>query len=123
MAVSALASVAQPYCGCASGESAMPSGDGRQHGRQSGRGRATILARGVGASARRARASNMRENGVGEHPDAARRTAALMGFIVILVLAIAGVVLVRELAKNASLEDCLMAGRRNCAPIEVPARP
>jgi len=27
-----------------------------------------------------------------------------------------------ELAKNASLEDCLMAGRRNCAPIEVPEK-
>jgi hypothetical protein len=65
----------------------------------------------------------MRQRDVGEHPDAVRRTAALMGFIVILVLAIAGVVLVRELAKNAKLEDCLMAGRRNCAPIEVPARP
>jgi hypothetical protein len=65
----------------------------------------------------------MRERGVGDEDDAARRTAALMGFIVILVLAIAGVVLVRELAKNASLEDCLMAGRRNCAPIEVPLRP
>jgi uncharacterized membrane protein len=56
------------------------------------------------------------------HDDAARRTAALMGFIVILVLAIAGVVLVRELAKKASLEDCLMAGRHNCAPIEAPPR-
>jgi len=65
----------------------------------------------------------MHQRDLGVHPDAARRTAALMGFIVILVLAIAGVVLVRELAKNAKLEDCLMAGRRNCAPIEVPARP
>jgi hypothetical protein len=63
----------------------------------------------------------MREGEAGED-DAARQTAALMGFIVILVLAIAGVVLVRELAKKASLEDCLMAGRRNCAPIEVPLR-
>jgi hypothetical protein len=54
--------------------------------------------------------------------DAARQTAALMGFIVILVLAIAGVVLVRELTNNAKLEDCLMSGRRNCAPIEVPLR-
>ena len=54
--------------------------------------------------------------------DADRRTAALMGFIIILVLAIAGVVLVRELGKKATLEDCLMAGRRNCAPIEVPLR-
>ena len=65
----------------------------------------------------------MDERGVGEKEDASRRTAALMGFIVILVLAIAGVVLVRELGKKASLEDCLMVGRRNCAPIEAPARP
>ena len=65
----------------------------------------------------------MGEHGVGEHDDAARRTAALMGFIVILVLAIAGVILVRELRNKANLEDCLMAGRHNCAPIEVPLRP
>ena len=55
--------------------------------------------------------------------DEARRTAALMGFIVVLVLAIAGIVLVRELRSNAGLEDCLMSGRRNCAPIETPPRP
>lgn len=54
--------------------------------------------------------------------DAARRTAALMGFIVILVLAIAAVFLVRELRSNANLEDCLMSGRHNCAPIDAPAR-
>jgi hypothetical protein len=65
----------------------------------------------------------MDDRGADEHDDASRRTAALMGFIVILVLAIAGVILVRELDKKASLEDCLMSGRRNCAPIEVPARP
>ena len=64
----------------------------------------------------------MRQHRAQDDHDAERRTAALMGFIVILVLAIAGVVLVRELGKKASLEDCLMAGRRNCAPIEVPLR-
>ena len=63
------------------------------------------------------------ERRVADQSDADRRTSALMGFIVILVLAIAGVVLMRELGKNAKLEDCLMAGRRNCAPIEVPLRP
>jgi hypothetical protein len=51
-----------------------------------------------------------------------RRTAALMGFIVILLLAIAGVVLMREISRTTRIEDCLMAGRRNCAPIEVPLR-
>ncbi|MFI4948742.1 MAG: hypothetical protein ACHQC9_08070 [Alphaproteobacteria bacterium] len=65
----------------------------------------------------------MDERGSDDNDDAARRTAALMGFIVILVLAIAGVILVRELRNKANLEDCLMSGRRNCAPIEVPPRP
>ena len=46
-----------------------------------------------------------------------------MGFIIILVLAIAGVVLMREIGRTTRIEDCLMAGRRNCAPIEVPLRP
>jgi hypothetical protein len=63
----------------------------------------------------------MRQSGADE--DAERQTAALMGFIVILLLAIAGVILVRELAKKTSLEDCLMAGRHNCAPIELPLHP
>lgn len=54
--------------------------------------------------------------------DAARRTAALMGFIVILLLAIAGVVLMREISRTMRIEDCLLAGRHNCAPIEVPLR-
>jgi hypothetical protein len=51
-----------------------------------------------------------------------RRTNASMGLIVILLLAIAGVWLVRELREKAQIEDCLMQGRRNCMPIEVPAK-
>jgi len=51
-----------------------------------------------------------------------RRSAALIGLIIILALAIAGVVIVRELREKSQLEDCLMSGRHNCAPIEVPAR-
>jgi hypothetical protein len=50
----------------------------------------------------------------------ARRTNASMGLIVILVLAIAGVLLVRALREKGQIEDCLMAGRHNCVPIEVP---
>ena len=52
----------------------------------------------------------------------ARRTNASMGLIVILLLAIAGVLLVRELRVKSQIEDCLMEGRRNCVPIEVPLR-
>jgi hypothetical protein len=49
-----------------------------------------------------------------------RRTAALMGLAIVLALAVAGIVLVRDLGAESRLEDCLMQGRSNCAPIEVP---
>jgi hypothetical protein len=52
-----------------------------------------------------------------------RRTAALMGLVIVLSLAIAGVVLVRDLGAESKLEDCLMSGRTNCAPIEVQPHP
>jgi hypothetical protein len=58
----------------------------------------------------------------GEDGAEQRRSAALIGLIIILALAIAGVVLVRELRERSRLEDCLMSGRTNCAPIEVPQR-
>jgi hypothetical protein len=51
-----------------------------------------------------------------------RRTAALMGLVIVLSLAIAGVVLVRDLGAESKLEDCLMSGRTNCAPIDLPPR-
>jgi len=51
-----------------------------------------------------------------------RRSAALIGLIIILALAIAGVWLVQKLREKSQLEDCLMSGRTNCAPIEAPSR-
>jgi hypothetical protein len=50
------------------------------------------------------------------------RQAALMGLIIVLALAIAGYFLFTALRHNGELEDCLMSGRHNCAPIETPAR-
>ena len=52
-----------------------------------------------------------------------RRTAALMGLVVVLSLAIVGVVLVRDLGAESKLEDCLMQGRTNCAPVEIQPQP
>jgi hypothetical protein len=52
-----------------------------------------------------------------------RRTAALMGLAVVLSLAVAAILLVRDLGKESKLEDCLMSGRTNCAPIEVSPQP
>lgn len=57
-----------------------------------------------------------------EEEEEARRTAALAGLALVLLLAIAGILLVRGLMQKAALEDCLMAGRHNCAPIDVPLR-
>ena len=55
----------------------------------------------------------------GPGPDS--RRPAVLGLILVLVLVVIGYFLVNALRKNANLEDCLMSGRKNCAPIEVPA--
>jgi hypothetical protein len=51
-----------------------------------------------------------------------RRSAGLIGIIVILALAILAVVLVRELGRQSTMQDCLMSGRTNCAPIQTSPR-
>ena len=48
------------------------------------------------------------------------RAGAVIGLIVVLLLVVAAVYLVNALAQGSNLEDCLMSGRSNCAPIEVP---
>jgi hypothetical protein len=57
----------------------------------------------------------------GDRPETASRRPAVIGLVVVLVLVVAGYFLVSALRQNADLEDCLMSGRRNCAPIETPA--
>jgi len=47
-----------------------------------------------------------------------RRTRSLAGLAVILFLALAALFLVRELGKVSRLQDCVMQGRTNCAPVE-----
>ena len=56
----------------------------------------------------------------GREPDP--RRAALLGLAVVLALVVAGYFLFTALRQKAQLEDCLMSGRRNCAPIELPAQ-
>ena len=55
----------------------------------------------------------------GHEPDS--RRPALLGLALVLLLVVGAYFLVTALRKNAELEDCLMSGRRNCAPIEAPA--
>ena len=60
-----------------------------------------------------------------EEPEPSRlpdpRRAALLGLLLTVLLVIVGVLLVRVLGRAARLQDCVMAGRTNCAPIEIPA--
>ena len=56
-----------------------------------------------------------------QHPAPETRRPAVIGLFVVLALVVASYFLVTALRQNANLEDCLMSGRKNCAPIEVPA--
>lgn len=50
------------------------------------------------------------------------RRAAVAGLVVVLVLVVIGYFLVEALRNEGNREDCLMSGRTNCAPIDVPLR-
>ena len=52
-----------------------------------------------------------------DEPPPPSRLRALVALALLLVLVAGGYVLARHLAGVAKTEDCLMAGRRNCAPI------
>jgi len=56
-----------------------------------------------------------------QDPGPDSRRPAVIGLILVLALVVAGYFLMTALRQNATLEDCLMSGRKNCAPIEVPA--
>ncbi len=67
--------------------------------------------------------SNPRDEGTGEDgsaPDS--RRPAVIGLVVILALVVGAYFLVGALQRNSDLEDCLLSGRRNCGPIDTPAR-
>ena len=55
-----------------------------------------------------------------EHEQDQSRSRALVGLLIVAVLVIAAVYLVHALRNESNLEDCLMSGRTNCAPIETP---
>ncbi len=49
-----------------------------------------------------------------EDAEADRQTASLAAMAVILALIVIGLFLVHTLRTSAAIEDCLLAGRRNC---------
>jgi hypothetical protein len=52
-----------------------------------------------------------------EVPDS--RRGALIGLGLVLLLIVGGLVLAHVLRGTARLQDCVMSGRTNCAPIET----
>lgn len=50
------------------------------------------------------------------------RRGPLIALGVVVVLFVVGWLLAHELYSSGKLEDCLLSGRTNCAPIEVPNR-
>ena len=88
---------------------------------------ARVETAGLGTPARRSRRTRrFRTSGstkAGEYDDNYRHrmmvNLAALGFTA--VLAVAGVWLVMQLADLRKNQDCVLSGRRNCAPIDVKA--
>ena len=51
--------------------------------------------------------------------DAHSQRAALVGLAICLALVLGGLFLVYALKKSAALQDCVMQGRTNCAPVDT----
>jgi hypothetical protein len=47
------------------------------------------------------------------------RRGAVLGLIVALLLVIVGLILVHVLGDSGRLQDCVMSGRTNCAPVDT----
>jgi hypothetical protein len=46
------------------------------------------------------------------------RRKALLGLLLVVLLIVGGLLLTRVLHSSAQLQDCVMSGRSNCAPID-----
>ena len=51
--------------------------------------------------------------------DANSHRAAIVGLIICLVLVLGGLLLVYKLKAMSELQDCVMQGRTNCAPVDT----
>jgi hypothetical protein len=47
---------------------------------------------------------------------------SLIGLGIVVLIFVIGWILARELYADSKMEDCLMSGRTNCAPINMPDR-
>lgn len=59
-----------------------------------------------------------RTDGPGDRRVPDPRWPALLGLLVTLLLVLGGVFLIHVLGRASRLQDCVMSGRTNCAPID-----
>ena len=57
-----------------------------------------------------------------EHDEDNKSNRPLIALAFLLVLAIGGWLLISKLMDANSVQDCVMSGRRNCAPIDTATR-
>jgi hypothetical protein len=53
----------------------------------------------------------------------ARSPFGWISFVIVAVLVVGGFYVVRTLQADAKLQDCVMAGRKNCAPVDTDTTP
>jgi hypothetical protein len=58
------------------------------------------------------------QKGPEEPPPPDPRRTAVVGFVVIVLLVIAGLFLTHVLRNVSGVQDCVMQGRTNCAPVD-----
>jgi len=51
------------------------------------------------------------------------RRGALIGLAILFVLVVGGLILARAIHSSSQLQDCELAGRKDCAPGDPAARP
>ena len=59
----------------------------------------------------------------GDDYDDSHQARNLGALVLIVALIIGGVWLMNEMLRISKLEDCAMAGRRNCGPAVIPNQP
>ena len=48
------------------------------------------------------------------------RRRAVIGLVITAIIVVAGYFLMNALRNEGRVEDCLMSGRTNCAPLDIP---
>lgn len=54
-----------------------------------------------------------------DDPVPGSRRGAVAGLLLVVALVLAGIWLMQHLRATAALQDCVMSGRTNCAPISA----